>query len=122
MKIKQITAKTGFGLFDKLLLLHLLSITLLFIFIILSYYHLQKSSFEKAFVNKSVLIREILETTCIDPVVNTIAYDRTGEIIETLYRKNLEIAYIEIYDPTARIIASIGKTPKLNLSSEDIGE
>lgn len=122
MKSKQITEKTRFGLFDKLLLLHLLSITLLFIFIILSYYHLQKSSFEKAFINKSVLIREILETTCVDPVVNTIAYDRTGKIIETLYRKNPEIAYIEIYDPTARIIASIGKTPKLNLSSEEIGE
>jgi len=122
MKIKQISPKTGFGLFDKLLLLHLLSITLLFIFIIISFYYLQKNSFEKAFINKSVLIREILETTCVDPVVNTIAYDRTGEIIETLYRKNPEIAYIEIYDPTARVIASIGKTPKLNLSSEEIGE
>ena len=122
MKIKQTTRKGRFGLFDKILFLHLISITLLFIFLILSYYQLQKNSFEKAFINKSELIRELLETACVDPVVNTIAYDRTGKIIKTLYRKNQEIAYIEIYDPTARIIASIGKAPALHLSIEEIGE
>ncbi|MBN2810051.1 MAG: response regulator [Deltaproteobacteria bacterium] len=112
--------KVSFGIFDKLLFLHLLSTTLLFAFILTSYSNLQKQSFENAFIEKSSLIRELLETTCVDPVVNTIAYDRTGKIIETIYRKNQEIAYIEIYDPAARIIFSIGQVPTLHLSQEDI--
>ncbi|MCK5680010.1 hypothetical protein KAI46_04270 [bacterium] len=121
MKSEQSLKKGRFGLFDKILFLHVTSVTLLFIFLIFSYYLLQKNNFEKAFINKSELIRELLETTCVDPVVNTIAYDRTGKIIKTLYRKNQEIAYIEIYDPAARIIASIGKTPSLQLSPEEVG-
>lgn len=113
-------SKIQFGIFNKLLFLYLLSTTLLFAFIISSYAQLQKNSFEKAFIEKSTLIRELLETTCVDPVVNTIAYDRTGQIIETLYRKNQEIAFIEIYDPTARVIASIGECPNTNLSHKEV--
>ncbi|MCK5914652.1 MAG: hypothetical protein KAG92_00815, partial [Deltaproteobacteria bacterium] len=120
MNNSQTARKAKIGLFDKLLILHLLSIILIFIFVVIAYSQLQANNFSRAFVDKSTLIRELLETTCIDPVVNTIAYDRTSKIIEALYRKNRSIAYIEIYDPTARIISSIGMSPDNPFTAEQI--
>jgi len=108
------------GLFDKLLILHLFSTSVLFLIIIISYYHIEKDNFNKTLIKKSILIHDLLEISCVDPIVGTIAYDRTDQIIEALYKKNQEIVYIEIYDPTARIIAFVGKPPETPLSAEDI--
>ena len=73
-------------------------------------------------MKKSILIRDILEISSIDPIVNTIAYDRIDQAIETLYRKNREIVYIEIYDPTAHIIAFVGENPKTHISIKEINQ
>lgn len=115
------TKKARVGLFDKLLLLHFLTIIILFIFVVIAYFKLQTDNFTQAFINNSSIVPELLETTCIDPVVNTIAFDRTSQIIETLYDKHEDIAYIEIYDPTARVIASIGELPEIGLTQEQVG-
>jgi len=108
------------GLFDKLLILHLFSTSVLFLIIIISYYHIEKDNFNKTLIKKSILIHDLLKISCVDPIVGTIAYDRTDQIIEALYEKNREIVYIEIYDPTARIIAFVGKPPKVHLNADEI--
>ena len=108
------------GLFDKLLILHLFSTSVLFIIIIISYYHIEKDNFNKTLIKKSVLIHDLLEISCVDPIVGTIAYDRTDQTIEALYKKNREIVYIEIYDPKAHIIAFVGNPPKKPLGAEEI--
>ena len=113
-------AKKQTGLFDKLFFLHLLSTTILFLIIVVSYYHIEKNSFNNNLMQKSILIREILEISSVDPIVSTIAYDRIDQAIETLYNKTPEIVYIEIYDPTAHIISFIGEVPEVNISIERI--
>ncbi len=108
------------GLFDKLFILHLFSTTILFLFIIVSYSYIEKNNFNTNLIKKSVLVHDLLEISCVDPIVGTIAYDRAYQVIEAIYRKNQEIVYIEIYDPTAIIIASIGERPGAHLSVEEI--
>jgi len=108
------------SLFDNLFILHLFSTTILFLIIIVSYYYIEKSRFNNIMVEKSNLIHDLLEISCVDPIVGTIAYDRINQTIETLYKKNREIDYIEIYDPTAHIIAFVGKIPKVHLSINKI--
>ncbi|RLC06737.1 MAG: hypothetical protein DRH34_00025 [Deltaproteobacteria bacterium] len=108
------------SLFDNLFILHLFSTTILFIIIIVSYYYIEKSRFNNIMIEKSNLIHDLLEISCVDPIVGTIAYDRINQTIETLYKKNREIDYIEIYDPTAHIIAFVGKIPKVHLGIKEI--
>ena len=108
------------GIFDKLLILHLYSTSILFLIIIVSYYHIEKNSFNNTLIKKSDLIHDLLEIACVDPTVNTIAYDRIDRAVKTLYKENRDIVYVEIYDPTAYIIASIGAPPKVHLSAEEI--
>ena len=108
------------SLFDRLFILHLFSTTMLFLIIMVSYYSIEKNRFEKILVEKSILIRDLLEISCVDPVVGTIAYDRINKNIEALYEKNQEIVYIEIYDPTAHIIASVGKIPLVHQGIKEI--
>ena len=110
------------GIFDRLLFLHLLSTTILFLIIVASYYYIEKNSFNNNLMKKSILIRDILEISSVDPVVSTIAYDRINQAIETLYNKNQEIVYIEIYDQTAHIIAFVGDIPKVHISIEEINQ
>jgi len=111
MKLNKI--KTG--IFGKLFVLHLLATAVLFFTIVLAYYYIEKKNFNSSLIEKSILIHDVLEISCIDPVVGTIAYDRVDSIIEALYRKNREIIYIEIYDPTAHIIAFVGNPPDTHL-------
>ncbi len=118
--MKKNMAKKTTSLFDKLLFLHLLSTTILFLTIVVSYYHIEKNSFNNNLMKKSILIRDVLEISSVDPIVSTIAYDRIDQAIETLYNKNPEIVYIEIYDPTAHIIAFVGEVPEVNISIERI--
>ena len=113
-------AKNRTGLFDKLVILHLLSTSILFLIIIFSYYYIEKRSFDNSLIKKSDVIRDLLEISCVDPIVNTIAYDRVDRSIEALYQANHDIVYIEMYDPTAHIIASVGDLPKTHFSVEDI--
>jgi len=108
------------SLFDKLFILHIFSTTLLFLIIIVSYSYIGKNTFNENLIKKFVLVHDFLEISCVDPIVGTIAYDRTYRAIEALYRKNNEIVYIEIYDPTALIIASIGELPGVHLGVEEI--
>ncbi len=110
------------GLFDKLLILHLCSVTILFLLIVVSYYYIEKNSFNNQLIKKSNLIRDLLEISCVDPIVSTIAYDRIGPAINILYRNNKEIIYIEIYDLTAHIIASVGNIPASHLGIEEINQ
>ncbi|WP_083863530.1 PAS domain S-box protein [Desulfobacula toluolica] len=112
--------KRGTGLFDKILILHLFSTTVLFLIIIISYYFIEKNDSDNSLLKKSILIHDLLEISCIDPVVSTIAYDRINPAIETLYKKNQEIVYIEIYDDTANIIACVGNIPAHHLDIEKI--
>ncbi len=112
--------KNRVGLFDKLFILHLICTTILFLIIIVSYYHIEKKNYDDLLIKKSDLIRDLLEISFVDPVVNTIAYDRIVQSIEALYKKNHEIVYIEIYDPTAHIIASVGDVPDVHFSINDI--
>jgi len=113
-------AEKQIGLFDKLLFLHLLSTTILFLIIVVSYYHIEKNNFNNNLMKKSILLRDVLEISSVDPIVSTIAYDRIDQAIETLYNKNPEIVYIEIYDPNAHIIALVGQVPEVNISTERI--
>ncbi len=114
--------KRGTGLFDKILTLHLFSTTILFLIIIVSYYHIENNNYNNNLIKKSILIHDLLEISCIDPIVSTIAYDRIHPAIETLYKKNQEIVYIEIYDSKANIIASVGKLPARHLGIEEIDQ
>ncbi len=113
-------AKNRTGLFDKLVILHLLSTSILFLIIIFSYYYIEKRNFDNSLIRKSDLIRDLLEISCIDPIVKTIAYDRVDRSIKALYQANHDIVYIEMYDPTAHIIASVGNLPKTHFSVADI--
>jgi PAS domain S-box-containing protein len=114
--------KTGAqsGLFDRLFFLHLLSTTILFLIIVSAYYQIEKNSFNNNLMKKSILVRDILEISSVDPIVGTIAYDRIDQAIETLYNKNQEIVYIEIYDLTANIIAFVGEIPKVHIGIKEI--
>jgi len=114
--------KTGkrVTLFDKLLILHLFSTSVLFLIIIVSYYQTEKKSFNMMLMEKSILIHDLLEVSSIDPTVNIIAYDRVYKTIENLYKKNKEITYIEMYDPTAHIFASVGKSPEIHFDVDEI--
>lgn len=112
--------KNRAGIFDKLFILHLICTTILFLIIIASYYHIEKKSYDDLLIKKSDLIRDLLEISFVDPIVNTIAYDRIVQSIEALYKKNHEIIYIEIYDPTAHIIASVGDVPDVHFNVNDI--
>lgn len=114
--------KRGTGILDKILTLHLFSTTILFLIIIVSYYHIEENNYNNSLIKKSILIHDLLEISCIDPIVSTIAYDRIHPAIETLYKKNKEILYIEIYDPTANIIACVGKFPARHLGIEEINQ
>jgi len=113
-------AKNRTGLFDKLVILHLLSISILFLIIIFSHYYIEKRSFDNSLVKKSDLIRDLLEISCVDPIMKTIAYDKVDRSIEALYQANQDIVYIEMYDPAAHIIASVGDIPKTSFNVGDI--
>ncbi len=113
-------AKNRTGLFDKLVILHLFSTSILFLIIIFSHYYIEKRSFDNSLIKKSDVIRDLLEISCVDPIVNTIAYDRVDRSIEALYQVSQDIVYIEMYDPTAHIIASVGDLPETHFSVEDI--
>jgi PAS domain S-box-containing protein len=108
------------GLFDKLFILHIVSTTILFLIIIVAYSYIEKNNFNETLGEKSVLIHDLLEISCVDPIVGTIAYDRAFQAIEAVYGKNQEIVYIEIYDPAALIIASIGELPEIHFGVETI--
>ena len=122
LETKKNTPEKQIGVLDRLLFLHLFSITILFLIIVASYYHIEKNNFNNSLMKKTILIHDILEISSIDPIVNTIAYDRIDQAIEILYKKNPEIIYIEIYDPTAHIIAFVGKIPEVHIGIEEINQ
>ncbi|BCL62355.1 hypothetical protein DGMP_30480 [Desulfomarina profundi] len=113
-------AKKRTGLFDKLVILHLLSTSILFLIIIFSYYYIEKRNFDNSLTKKSHIIRDLLEISCIDPIVKTIAYDRVNRSIKALYQANKDIVYMELYDPTAHTIASVGDLPGTRFTIDDI--
>jgi PAS domain S-box-containing protein len=108
------------SIFNKLYFLHTVSTAILFVVILVSYYYIEKNNFARQLIQRTRLIHDILTISCVDPVVNMLAYDRTAQVINTLYKANKDIVSIEIYDPTARIVASIGAKTDKPFSMDDI--
>ncbi len=96
-------------IFERLIAIHIAFV--LFLATMLVSYQVFKG--ERA-VNKRLyeygdIITEMLRNSCVDPVVNTLAYDRIPAMLQYMYQRGREISYIAIYTADGAVAEYIGE-------------
>ena len=108
------------SLFVRLIKIHLVfALSLVAVVIIFQVFSQQRST-ERNLKGYGLLATNMLRLSCVDRVVNTLAYDRIRALVRHLYQDGRDIAYIYIHDQTGALVASCGQKNPVNLKDEEV--
>jgi len=110
------------SLFARLIRIHLVFALCLAVVVIIFQVFGQQRSSERHLEEYGRLTADMLRLSCVDPVVNTLAYDRIQALVQYLYHDSRDIAYISIYDINGGIVGSEGLKSPDNLKHEELAQ
>ncbi len=103
------TTKHRKSIFERLIAIHVVFV--LFLAVMLVSYQVIKGeeTVSKRLNEYGGIITEMLRNSAVDPVVNTLAYDKIPSLLQYMYQKGREISYIAIYTADGAVVEYIGE-------------
>ncbi|HDM75111.1 MAG TPA: PAS domain-containing sensor histidine kinase [Deltaproteobacteria bacterium] len=96
-------------IFERLIAIHVAFV--LFLAMMLVSFQILKGeeTVDKRLNESGNIIAEMLRNSSVDPVVNTLAYDRIPRLLRDMYQKAREISFIAIYTSDGAVVECIGE-------------
>ncbi len=96
-------------IFERLIAIHV-AFVLFLAMVLVSFQFLRgEERVDKRLDESGKIIAEMLRNSSVDPVVNTLAYDRIPRLLRDMYQKAREISFIAIYTADGAVVECIGE-------------
>ncbi len=103
------TTKYKKTIFERLVGIHVVFVLCLALMLVAYQVIKGEETVNKRLYEYGDIITEMLRNSSVDPVVNTLAYDKIPSLLQYMYEKVREISYIAIYTSDGAVVEYIGE-------------